>query len=235
MLFPPSGALYYETTIAARLGTTLLFGMNSGPRDSNKQARQPVEVPERLIHGYSQKEFQDFQKIATAKVIGGTSTLELYRRRVLLLDIGFCVFCAMASFLLWGLLEKAALSEYALSFLSNHVAAASVYSWAVSKICFVGAVFSVLYGFIDAAEDVTLIYLLAEQEPTSFEVHFASFLTVAKVVTIACSGILAPLFSEFWVQFFNELVFECRVLGNPTLSRQQLWLIAFAVVYLSRR
>jgi len=194
MLFPPIGAFYYAATVAAILLTTLFYGMNSGLRDEVNQAISPREVPERLTHGYSQKQFQEFQKVAATSAVKSTTALELYRGRILFLDIGFCVFCGVASFLLWGLVEKAALSVHALSLFSNHGAAASVYIWVVPKLCSVGAVFSILYGFIDAAEDVTLIYLLGEQTPTTSQVQFASFLTVAKIVTIICSVFGAALF-----------------------------------------
>ena len=63
MLFPPVGAFYYAATVAAILLTTLFYGMNSGLRDEVNQAISPSEVPERLTRGYSQKQFQEFQKL----------------------------------------------------------------------------------------------------------------------------------------------------------------------------
>lgn len=176
MLFPPVGAFYYAATVAAILLTTLFYGMNSGLRDEVNQAISPSEVPERLTRGYSQKQFQEFQKVAATSAVKSTSALELYRRRILVLDIGSCVFCAAASFLLWGLVEKAALSAHTLSLFSNHGTAASVYVWAVPKLCMVGAVFSILYGIIDAAEDVTLIYLLGSRHPPPRKCSSPAFL-----------------------------------------------------------
>jgi hypothetical protein len=196
MVLTPSGSLYYAATIAAILLTTLFYGVNSGLRDQIRLTIKPSEVPEHMTHGYSQKEFIDFQKVAGARVVEGTSTraLELYRKRVLLLDIGFCVFCGLASFLLWGLVERAALSARVLYLLSDHQTIASVYSWIIPKICFTGAAFSILYGIVDAAEDITLIYVLGQLAPTPLQVQVASFLTVTKIVTIAGSVFGAVLF-----------------------------------------
>jgi hypothetical protein len=196
MLFPPLGFAYYGATIGAIILTVLFFAINSPLRDQLNRAVSPTTVPERLIHGYTQKEFSTFQIIARTKVIsgGGVSAIEFYRNRVLLFDIGFCLFCGLASFLLWGLVEKAALSPAIIGLFSDQGSAASIYTWVIRKICLVGAVSSILYGLIDLSEDVTLVYLLGLQEPTVGQVRFASFLTVTKVVTIACSGFGAALF-----------------------------------------
>jgi hypothetical protein len=196
MLFPPLGYAYYGATVGAVLLTVVFFAINSPLRDEVNLAIKPVKVPERLTHGYSHKEFTDFQAVSRAKEIDsrGMSAIELYGHRILLLDIGFCVFCGLASYLLWGLVENAALSPSVLSHFSNQGTAISIYTWMIPKLCLVGAVFSILYGIIDASEDVTLIYLLRLQEPTPGQVQFASFLTVTKIVTIGISGFGAALF-----------------------------------------
>jgi hypothetical protein len=196
MLFPPLGYAYYGATVGAVLLTVLFFAINSPLRDEVNLAVKPATVPERLTRGYGQKEFSEFQAIARAKDIGGKgmNAIELYRHRILLLDIGFCVFCGLASYLLWGLVATAALSPGMLGLFANQAGAASIYTWMIPKLCFVGAVSSILYGVIDTSEDVTLIYLLGLQEPTVGQVQFASVITVTKIVTILCSGFGAALF-----------------------------------------
>lgn len=203
MLLPPLGYAYYGATVGAVLLTVLFFAINSPLRYEVNLAVKPATVPERLTHGYGQKEFSEFQAIARAKDIAGKgmSAIELYRHRILLLDIGFCVSCGLASYLLWGLVEKAALSPGMLDLFSDHAAATSIYTLVIPKLCFVGAVSSILYGLIDTSEDVTLIYLLGLQEPTAGQVQFASFLTVTKIVTIGCSGFGAALFGILNVIF----------------------------------
>jgi hypothetical protein len=195
MFFAPPGYAYYAATVAALLLTILFFAINSPLRDAVNAAVYPARVPERLTRGYDRKEFTDFQATAGAKEIDGEgmSAMELYRRRILLIDIGFCVFCGLASYFLWGLVAHAAMSAPVLGLITNEKAA-SIYIWVIPKICVVGAVLSLSYALIDMSEDITLIKLLGLQEPTVRQVQFASFLTVTKIVTIIGSVFGAVLF-----------------------------------------
>jgi len=158
--------------LVVALAFTLLFHfLNRKPRADIDAAVLPLKVPERRPYGYSARELGEFRTAALhAPAINGRSPLDLYRKWVLPVDIGFAIALALASYCLWRIMVP----EMGANGLVNWI---STMGWALS----------VLYGTFDFGEDASLFFLL-ERDPTySRTVPFASGCTTGKMITITGS------------------------------------------------
>jgi hypothetical protein len=107
----------------------------------------------------------------------GQPALQLYRERVLILDIGFAVALSLFCLAFWRLVAQQAPSPFT--------------TW----LSIIGGTAGLLYGFTDVCEDVVLRALLERGRPISnFESTFASVVTRLKIIAICVSVVGAIVF-----------------------------------------
>jgi hypothetical protein len=156
--------------VACLASTHLFHFLNRKPRAAVDRAVAPLKVPERRL-GYSGEKLEMFRaKALEAGSINGQNVLDYYRRTVLLIDLGFAVSLAAASYFLWCL----AVPTMGPSALLNWV---STMGWMLS----------LFYGGFDLGEDAGLYFLLKRDPTYSRAVPFASGCTLGKMIAIAGS------------------------------------------------
>ncbi|MDA9463188.1 hypothetical protein [Bradyrhizobium sp. CCBAU 53415] len=154
------------------LALTLLFHLlNRKPRALVDAAVSPLKVPERRPWGYTGLELQEFRETALqATAERGRSALDLYRKTVLLIDIGFAISLAFASFFLWW----SAVPTMGPNGLVNWIAT-------------MGWILSLFYGGFDIGEDASLYFLLGYDSTGSEAANFAAGCTIGKMIAITGS------------------------------------------------
>jgi hypothetical protein len=153
------------------------YGANYKLRIAVDDAVAPLQVPERQF-GYTAQDLVVF----TAKSDGqptsfGRSALELYRERVLLLDIGFAVALGLFCLAFWRLAVQQVPSPIGVWF------------------CVICGTAGLLYGLFDVCEDIMLRALLQRDRPiNNLEAGLASVLTRFKMVAICVSVVGVAVF-----------------------------------------
>lgn len=177
--------------MAAFLALTILFHfLNRKLRDLVDAAIAPLKVPERRPSGYSQADLATFRDVAAQTQADGRSALNLYRGKILTIDLGFAVCLAAFSYIAW---DYAAPSQAALN---------GTIHW----LGWLGRLMSLVYGLADVAEDVLLMALLRPQKPVGKRTSLASLCTRGKMISLTCSA-------------FGVLVFLGLALADLLISR----------------
>jgi len=188
------------------LAFTLLFHLlNRKPRADVDAAVIPLKVPERR-YGYSARELGEFRTAALhAPAINGQSPLDLYRKRVLPVDVGFAVALALASYCLWQI----AVPTMGANGLVNWI---STMGWALSF----------LYGAFDFGEDASLFFLLKRDPTYSGTVTFASLCTMGKMITITGSLFGLAIFLAPGADGLDHREARSRACSEPVIVAQRI-------------
>ena len=142
---------------------------NTRFRAAVDDAMKPLRVPERR-RSYTAEDLLEFRTISSNRPTPlGPSALDVYRRRVLVLDCGFAVALAVFSLLCW--------------FVATPNLAPS-FRW-IGWVC---GFWSVCYGFADLGEDLMLRILLnPDQEIPERKADRAAAMTKLKFISITLS------------------------------------------------
>ncbi len=158
---------------------TLIFHfLNRRPRAEVDKALLPLKVPERRFCGYSASALAEFRAHASsAQTASGQNALVLYRQYVLIVDMGFAISLAVASYCIWKIVMPGMGPSAALNWVST-----------------MGAALSVFYGVFDFGEDASLFYLLKQDRLNPNAVTFACACTYGKLGAIAGSLFALAIF-----------------------------------------
>jgi hypothetical protein len=156
--------------VISGLAAIAFYGANYRLRAIVDDAIAPLKAPERQF-GYSLQELVGFKaRGANQPTVLRRSALEVYRRKILVIDIGFAIGLGIFCLAFWLLI-----AQHATSLL-------------VTWLALIGGAAGLLYGLFDVCEDVVLRNLLQpDRAITGLEARAASVLTQAKIATI-CRG-----------------------------------------------
>lgn len=165
------------------LATVGFYHANHKFRSAVDDSLAPVTVPERRKNGYNAQDLIDFRTLALNRPTSlGEPALDVYRQRVLKIDIGFAV--ALGFFGVFGWVVIAQCTGHPLVL-------------ALAMFC---GFMSFLYGVSDLTEDLLLGILLEPNRPVSYQAaQNAVACTRTKIVTICLSLIAGAMFGLLWV------------------------------------
>lgn len=171
--------------VASGAATIGFYHANHKLRSAVDEAVAPLEVPERRRRGYSDQDLVDFRTFALSRPTPfGKSALEIYRERVLKIDIGFAVALGLFSLLGWIVVAQQVGHPLALSF------------------AMLGGFASFLYGLSDFGEDVMLGMLLNPDRAIHHrKVERAAAFTLLKMITIWLSLFGGAAFGVLWLVY----------------------------------
>ncbi|WP_315745463.1 MULTISPECIES: hypothetical protein [unclassified Bradyrhizobium] len=155
--------------IVSLILTVATHFLNRRSRSIVDRAMAPLCIPERMRRGYDAHQLSAFiAKATSCSTDRGRTILDLYRGKVLSMDLGFAVGLCLFSALVWSLVTP-------------HLPAYPLFTW-------VGWTASLLYLCLDVAEDIALIRLLrADRQVGRMETSIASIFTIGKIITITVS------------------------------------------------
>jgi hypothetical protein len=161
--------------------------LNRRSRLTVDRAVAPLRVPERML-GYGANQLSVFVVKATNLLTESRQTvLDLYRGKVLPIDLGFAVALGLFSALLWTLIAP-------------HLPTHPFFAW----VSWIGWSASFLYLIFDMAEDIALFLLLRpDRQIRNGQASIASTFTVGKMISITGSlfglGVFAFLAAVDWI------------------------------------
>ncbi|MDE5464913.1 hypothetical protein [Bradyrhizobium sp. CSS354] len=171
--------------VVSGVATIVFFGANHRFREAVDQAIAPMKVPERRWRGYSAQDLADFKRVGLERpTTFGKSALDVYRDRVLVLDLGFAVALGFFSLLSWV------------------VAVQQIGSPLVSSFAMFGGMAGFIYGCSDVGEDFMLRMLLRpERIVRDDDARRATALTWLKFAMIGISIVGAAVFGMLTLVF----------------------------------
>ncbi|WP_407193231.1 hypothetical protein [Bradyrhizobium sp. STM 3566] len=171
--------------VVTGVATLGFFGANHKFGAAVDRAVAPIKVPERRWRGYSAQDLNEFRIAALKQPTAfGKSALDLYRDRVLLIDMGFAVALGFFSLLSWVVAAQQAGS----SFVSS-----------LAMFCGTGGA---IYGLSDLGEDIILRMLLQPGRAVrDDDAKRATALTSLKFATICISIVGAIVFALLSIVF----------------------------------